>query len=576
MNEISHQNTKMKKILLSLATAVTATFVASAQTVINPANFPGDVTQTGNIINIIDDITLSSGEYILDSTTFVNPGVTLTINPGVVVRGQPAEDPLPPGSLVVSRGGFINANGLQIAPIIFTTAADTNRGRWQLGDTFLDADPINSPLPPVADPGVGDIANVNLWGAVTLLGYAPTNRGTEDTGVAGEAFVEGFGLTSEQVTYGGSLPNDSSGSLSYVSIRHSGRTIVEGDEQQGLTLGGVGAGTLLENIDIYCSGDDGIEIFGGTANLKNVIISYVNDDGFDLDQGWTGNVQFLFILASNIADASGLVTSDECGEWDGQDGVDDTTAAITTAITDFEAAVTALDANPADPTAQANFTAAQLALEALTEQDALTTTGQPFMAPTIYNMTVFAEGAAGSLEIDAAFGGNVYNSILFGINRFDIEDETSANPILEGFPSASPADRLLAGSLNINGVSFVGLSGTTAASISDTSFAEAVMTNNTAVALNSTSNTFSTAANPFFFGLQTGGVFNTQETANGINPVPLTGVGNAVPTVGAFFDSAEFRGAFPPNGTAIIFTTGWSALNVRGILVDAGNGANIL
>lgn len=572
----------MRQTLSNLVVVAAIASTVSAQTVINPANFPGSVTQTGNVINIVDDITLTSNviggnidlpssTYILDSTTFVNPGVVLTIDPGVVVRGQPGESALPPGSLVVSRGGFINANGLQTAPIIFTTAADTNRGRWSSGETFLDADPIENPLPPVADPGIGDVPNVNLWGAVTLLGYAPTNRGTEDTGIAGEAFVEGFGLTTEQVIYGGSLPNDSSGSISYVSIRHSGRTIVEGDEQQGLTLGGVGAGTRLENIDIYCSGDDGIEIFGGTANLKNIIISYVNDDGFDLDQGWTGNAQFLFILASNITDGSGLVTSDECGEWDGQDGVDDTTAEITAAVAEFNAALDNIDNDPA------RFEAAQQALDALTEQDGLTTTGQPFMAPTIYNMTVFAEGAAGSLEIDAAFGGNIFNSILFGINRFDIEDETSANPILNGFSSASPADRLLAGSLNIDGVSFVGLPGETAASVSDTTFAQGVIENNNSIALNSNTNTFTDAANPFFFGAAAGGLFNTQETANGINPVPLAGAtSNVVPTVGAFFDNAPYRGAFPQDGTAVIFTTGWSALNVRGILVDAGNGADVL
>ena len=155
-----------------------------------------------------------------------------------------------------------------------------------------------------------------------------------------------------------------------------------------------------------------------------------------MDQGWTGNAQFLFILASNITDASGLVTSDECGEWDGQDGVDDTTAEIETAIANY-------NANPSD----ANL----LALDALTEIEALTATGQPFMAPTIYNMTVFAEGAEGSLEIDAAFGGNLFNSIIFGVgtNSFDIEDETAANPILSGFPSPSPAARLLAGSFTI-------------------------------------------------------------------------------------------------------------------------------
>ncbi|MFL2833802.1 MAG: hypothetical protein ACJ0BK_09390, partial [Coraliomargaritaceae bacterium] len=359
---------------------------------------------------------------------------------------------------------------------------------------------------------------------------------------------------------------------------------VEGDEQQGLTLGGVGAGTLLENIDIYCSEDDGIEIFGGTASLRNVMISYVNDDGFDLDQGWTGNAQFLFILASNITDPTGLVTFDECGEWDGQDGVDEDTQEVVDAIAALDAALTGGNATEID-TALAD-------LDDLTESGALTATGQPFMAPTIYNMTVFADGASGSLEIDAAFGGAIYNSILTGLSAssFDIEDETSANPISNGFPSASPAARLIAGSLNINGVSFIGETGVTSSSVSETSFAQGVVENTTAVALNSTTNEFLNG-NPFAFGALVNVtnavtldtiVYNDQTVLNGVNPVPFDfGAGqtpdagnltNTVPVAGAFFEEAAYRGAFAPVTTAPLFTTGWTALNARGILVDTASG----
>lgn len=537
----------MKNSLI-ITTALASASAAFAQTVVNPANFPGDVTQSGSIINIVDDITLSSGEYILDTTTIVNPGATLTINPGVIVRGQPS-DGGNPGSLLVSRGAAIDAVGTVTNPIIFTTAADTNRERWEPGDAFLDAAPATDPLPPV-DPANVAISNTGLWGAVTLLGYAPTNRGAADTGVSGEAYVEGFGLSTEQVTYGGSLPNDSSGSLKYVSIRHTGKTITEGDEQQGLTLGGVGAGTLLEYIDIYCSQDDGIEIFGGTASLSKVMISYVNDDGFDLDQGWTGNAQFLFILAANNSTWSGNVRSDEMGEWDGEDGVTN---------------------------------------EAFDNSGVITSTGQPFTAPTIYNMTMFCDGASGSIEADSSFGGNVFNSILFelGEDTFDIEDESTGNPVATGFPSSSPSDRLLAGSFNINGVSFIGKAGTnatdTTGGISETSFAEGVVTNDNAIALNSTTNTFTTG-NPLLFGVAaqavngTGNIwYNEQETANGVNPVPLANATSGlVPVAGAFFEEASYRGAFPQNPLTVLFTTGWTALNIDGILVDAGNGANVL
>ncbi len=683
----------MKKSLL-LASGLAAASASFAQVSLTNSLAQIEGSNTG-ILNITQDLdlgSLSGNVFILETTTIVNPGVTLTIPAGSIIRSQPAtgfsfvqdtdssgnlqyyetdaagarvedadgddvvttsaatngtdNDPKGsqvasniPGTLLVSRGGAIDAVGTATSPIIFTTAANTDRDRYASGDTFLDADPVGSPLTPLSvitgdDPDTTAVetsyteANVGLWGAVTLLGYAPTNRGTSDTGVAGEAYIEGFGMTTEQVTYGGSLPNDSSGKIKYVSIRHSGKTIVEGDEQQGLTLGGVGAGTLIENIDIYCSADDGIEIFGGTASLRNVMISYVNDDGFDLDQGWTGNAQFLFILASNITDPTGLVTFDECGEWDGQDGVDEETSDITTAIATLDTAL-------ASGTA-AEQTAALAALNALTESDDLTATGQPFMAPTIYNMTVFADGASGSLEIDAAFGGAIYNSILTGLSAssFDIEDETSANPISNGFPSASPAARLLAGSLNINGVTFIGntavaqvgtaqvgtaqvgepgdedyaeassdyvaassdyaaaIPAVTSATVKETTFAQGVIENDTSIALNSTTNEFLNG-NPFAFGVfapinasatsLAELVYNDQTVANGVNPVPFNAgasstpdagnLTNTVPVAGAFFEEAAYRGAFAPVSTAPLFTTGWTALNVRGILVDTASGS---
>lgn len=666
----------MKKSLL-LASGLAAASASFAQ--VSLTNSLAEITGSNTgILNITQDLdlgSLSGNVFILETTTIVNPGVTLTIPAGSIIRSQPAtgfsfvqdtdssgnleyietdadgeevDGPITttsaesngtannpkgsiqasniPGTLLVSRGGAIDAVGTATSPIIFTTAANTDRDRYASGDTFLDADPVGSPLTPLSvitgdDPSTDATetsyteANVGLWGAVTLLGYAPTNRGTSDTGVAGEAYIEGFGMTTEQVTYGGSLPNDSSGKIKYVSIRHSGKTIVEGDEQQGLTLGGVGAGTLIENIDIYCSADDGIEIFGGTSSLRNVMISYVNDDGFDLDQGWTGNAQFLFILASNITDPTGLVTFDECGEWDGQDGVDEETSDITAAIAALDTALTS-----GTPTEQAD---ALEDLNDLTESNDLTATGQPFMAPTIYNMTVFADGASGSLEIDAAFGGAIYNSILTGLSAssFDIEDETSANPISNGFPSASPAARLLAGSLNINGVTFIGNSavaqvGTaqvgepgdedyaeassdyaaaipavTSATVKETTFAQGVIENNTSIALNSTTNEFLNG-NPFAFGafapINASAsslaelVYNDQTVANGVNPVPFNAgasttpdagnLTNTVPVAGAFFEEAAYRGAFAPVTTAPLFTTGWTALNARGILVDTASG----
>ncbi len=103
--------------------------------------------------------------------------------------------------------------------------------------------------------------------------------------------------------------------LRYVSIRHSGFSIsgVEGDEIQGLTLGAVGRGTTIEYVEIYASNDDGIEFFGGTVDIKYVVVAFCADDAFDTDQGWSGRGQFWFCIQDD----------DETGRCAEQDGGDD-------------------------------------------------------------------------------------------------------------------------------------------------------------------------------------------------------------------------------------------------------------
>lgn len=541
----------MKKLayLLSAAAALTGTS-AFAQTIINghtviDAALPEVSNPATGIYQIDSDLTLPAQSILLGST-FVMPGVTLTIPTGAIVRGQPAVDdgnpgdPIAtevPGSLIASRGGAIIANGDVTNPIIFTTAANDSRGRVANGETFLDASPKTAPLPPFS----GSDSNESLWGAVTLLGYAPTNLDETTTGTGGEGFIEGFPNQDARTTYGGLLPNDSSGELTYVSIRHSGRTIVEGDEQQGLTLGGVGAGTKLEYIDIYCTGDDGIEIFGGTANLKNVMISYVNDDGLDLDQGWTGNAQNIFILVGNLSGQTSGTTSAGFFEFDGEDGGE------------------------------------------------LSIGGNPFTAPTIMNVTAFS-GTLGSGDpaatIDTNFGGNIFNSIFFNLpgarRGFTITDSGEDRDLDYGVNGV--LGRLQDGTFNLASNSFIGEAGTTGDDNVVTGIFNTTAADIIAGAVNAnypgcTNNTFATG-NPYSFGAGSGGNFNTQDVANGVNPVPLTGTADNqvtnVAEVGPFFSVASNRGAFPQSFTQILWTTGWTAMNIRGILVDAGNGANLL
>ncbi|HAN66285.1 MAG TPA: hypothetical protein DCQ34_08510, partial [Chitinophagaceae bacterium] len=119
------------------------------------------------------------------------------------------------------------------------------------------------------------------WGGIVLLGNAPTNRSTTP-------IIEG-GINSQ---YGGNIPTDNSGVLKYVRIEFAGIAADPNSEINGLTLGGVGSGTTLENIQVSYGNDDAYEFFGGTVNAKNLIAFATADDDYDFDFGYTGRIQF--------------------------------------------------------------------------------------------------------------------------------------------------------------------------------------------------------------------------------------------------------------------------------------------
>ena len=219
-------------------------------------------------------------EYVLEGLVFVNDGQILTIEPGTVIRfrvGQ-AENA---SALIVARGGKIIANGTPDEPIIFTVEGD-------------DLD------------GSIDKNVRGLWGGLIILGNAPINLGE------GEASIEGIPLAEPRGIYGGINENDDSGVLKYVSIRHGGTNIGEGNEINGLTLGGVGSETDIDYVEVIANADDGVEIFGGTANLKHMVVSGCEDDAFDYDLGWSGNGQFWLglqngLVGDNLIEAGGGV-----------------------------------------------------------------------------------------------------------------------------------------------------------------------------------------------------------------------------------------------------------------------------
>ena len=168
---------------------------------------------------------------------------------------------------------------------------------YQEGYTFLDADPVNNPLP--QDQGLdGSGEPINeyrgLWGGIIVLGDATTNvdRSSDSNLEAGENFIEGLpdptvgGGT--RGVYGGDDDNDNSGTFRWISIRHGGTNLATDNEINGLTLGAVGRGTIIEYIEVYCNLDDGYEWFGGTVDTRYLVSVFNNDDAFDIDEGFRG------------------------------------------------------------------------------------------------------------------------------------------------------------------------------------------------------------------------------------------------------------------------------------------------
>ncbi|MGN5374000.1 hypothetical protein [Sphingomonas hankookensis] len=169
--------------------------------------------------------------------------------------------------------------------------------------------------------GVSD-ATQGQWGGVILLGRAPTAVCATGTGPNNAA---GSSTTCQQAIegvtgrfYGGPNAADSSGQMSYVQIRYSGIAISDGNELQGLTLGGTGTGTVLDHIQSHNSADDGVEIFGGTSNLKYIAITGADDDGFDIDNGYRGFMQFM-IAAQRTLGATADSFSTEIDSNNGED-----------------------------------------------------------------------------------------------------------------------------------------------------------------------------------------------------------------------------------------------------------------
>jgi hypothetical protein len=217
-----------------------------------PRNVPG-ITKPVVVVSgrIAANETWSSGSFwVLRGAVFVPEGVTLTIQPGTTVIGESGSV----GTLIVERGGKLNAIGTRELPIVFTS--DQPVGQRARGD----------------------------WGGIILNGRAPVNleggegEGEADTGI-----------------YGGDNPADSSGSMVYVRVEFAGTEFSPDNELNGIAFQAVGNGGRYEYLQVHMNKDDAFEWFGGTADIKHAIASNAGDDSFDWTFGWRGRGQFLAV-----------------------------------------------------------------------------------------------------------------------------------------------------------------------------------------------------------------------------------------------------------------------------------------
>jgi PKD repeat protein len=227
-------------------------------------------------VDVTTDITsnttwTANNVYHLKGLIYVKNGATLTIQPGTVIMGDKAT---PNSSLVIAKGAKIMAAGTVTSPIVFTSNQ------------------------PVSQRNYGD------WGGIIILGKAINNN------PSGTGNIEGIAPTTD-TEYGGTDDNDNSGVLQYVRVEFGGYVFQPGKEINGVTLGSVGRGTVIDHVQVSFSNDDGYEWFGGTVNAK-YLVSYRNlDDDFDTDNGFSGNVQFgLSVRDPQIADDPLVSTSE--------------------------------------------------------------------------------------------------------------------------------------------------------------------------------------------------------------------------------------------------------------------------
>lgn len=211
------------------------------------------VTEDELVGSIKDVRTLDpSVTYTITGSVIVEDGAVLNIPAGTMIKARKGFN----NYILVLQGGKINVQGTADKPVTMTADID--------------------------HPESGH------WGGLIINGKAPLSGATIGSTEISPAYQ-----------YGGNVPNDNSGTITYLILAFTGARSSADVEHNGLTLNGVGNGTKIENIYILYSADDGVEFFGGTVNVKNLLVVDSDDDMFDFTQGYTGTLENAYGIWQN-------------------------------------------------------------------------------------------------------------------------------------------------------------------------------------------------------------------------------------------------------------------------------------
>ena len=217
-------------------------------------------------------------------------GPVLTVEAGATLAWQSSAD-----FLIINRGSQLFAVGTADKPITFTSVSDV-------------------------EGNVGP-EDVQQWGGMVVNGFGVTNKCDYTGSLAGgnlatsDCHVDAEGAAGlDESQYGGSNNEDSSGRLEYVVVKHTGATVGNGDELNGISFGGVGSNTIIRNLQVYSTFDDGIEMFGGAVSFENFVAVYVRDDSIDIDEGWSGSITNALVIQSET-DGNHCIEADGIGSF---------------------------------------------------------------------------------------------------------------------------------------------------------------------------------------------------------------------------------------------------------------------